>query len=401
VVAAFEELADEGKRRAYDRQLEIFGRRDGMRAKEPALDEEDAVPQCVVAYYGAARVAQVRLLATPPFAWQYFLSQMDSKALEILSKLLRGIKVTTPASEDICREGGPMGKLLSWQGPTNITRLKTGYKVVVTWESLSVCTGFTRSLTQALDWQIALLGLRSIAQERMRSHARSGVALTEDELLKVLESEPSMDLAFTISVELPGKGKKKGKAVSAPAVPDLQTAMDFRRRFLEVAGAGSPEAPLQREKRRAEQEATELRKRRKTTEQTLSAATTQEVKSRAAQATPRRQRTAAREAPPRPPCRERQAAPQPVPPTPRRSSARAARSVPVPPSPWSARRSRPSWSNATSMQAPLFALRSGRSPARGSSGPSHWCFGGTPKGSAGDDCAELIERFASSASGDA
>lgn len=287
VVAAFEELADAARRAAYDRSLELFGRRDGTAAEEPPANAAyvDALGKQSVRgeqiFFASARVAQVRLLATPPFAWQWFLAKMQSKALEFLSRLLRGVKVKAPVDDEIF-DAGPTGRLSSWQGPTCISRLKSGYKVVVTWETLSVSTGFTRSLTQAVDWQIALLWLRGLAQERMRSHARSGVALTEDELLQVLECEPTMELAFTITVQLRGEGKRKGKKVSAPSVPDLQTAMDFRRRFLDGAGMGDAEASLQREKRRAEEEAAQLRCKRRACERQLLAAAGRELQVRSA-----------------------------------------------------------------------------------------------------------------------
>jgi hypothetical protein len=228
-------------------------------------------------------------------AWPQWLAGIHDGALEALFDFLKTgatASKSTPASsavrDDIHQVGAAAGRLQSWQGPTCITRHKNGYKVVVTWASLSVCTGFTKTLTQAIDWQIVLLKARSTAQTR--SSAVLGSAglcqagrpdafdpLTEEELLQMLEAEPSLDLTFTVAVH---GGGRKGKTTYAPSVQDLRQAMDFRRRFLAASLDKKPEAELKKEKSRAEKEAAESRKKRRDAERSLSLAVTKELKAR-------------------------------------------------------------------------------------------------------------------------
>jgi len=144
---------------------------------------------------------------------------------------------------------------------------------------LNICTGFTKSLTQAIDWQIALLGMQGVAQLRMKRKGRadSKDPLTESELLQVLEREPGLELTFTITVSVGRRGK-----ISSPGVMDLHTAMEFRRMFLTAMQGKNSEAALKVEKQRAEQEASKEKKKRRLLEQKLLVAVSEELQARSA-----------------------------------------------------------------------------------------------------------------------
>jgi hypothetical protein len=160
-------------------------------------------------------------------------------------------------------------KLQASERPAHIMQTSKGYKVVLAWNALSVSTGITSSLAQAVDWQIALLWVRGVAQARVRRLTRRGTGgsigkngaknetvdavvdpLTEDELLQLLEGEPGIELTFTAVVQVYGvKGRQKQFA--APAAADLQVALDARRQLLVAARSRRPEDTLRAAQRTA------------------------------------------------------------------------------------------------------------------------------------------------------
>jgi len=86
VKLAFEELADTARRTAYDRNLILFGRKDGMGSETEASSAQKA--QCATQeksadrqYYGAARVAHFTLLANNRTTWMRTLAQMQDGVL--------------------------------------------------------------------------------------------------------------------------------------------------------------------------------------------------------------------------------------------------------------------------------------------------------------------------------
>lgn len=286
VKLAFEELVDGARRAAYDRNLVLFGRRDGMTSETTGLSSQkaQAVTQETSAdrqYYGAARVAQFSLLANSRTTWSGALAKMQDGVLANLQDILKGSK-SPQADSGLGAGGGAHGNLQGWQGPTCITQHPTnGYKVTVSWAELSVCTSFTKSLTQIIDWQIALFSMQSAAQLRMKRGGRSDSKdpLTENELLQVLEREPGLELTFTIKVT---DGGKKGKTLSVGGVTDLQLAMDFRQKLLAAARGKNPVAALKALKRNADEEATKQTKHRRICSQRLLTAVSQELQKRRA-----------------------------------------------------------------------------------------------------------------------
>eukprot|EP00933_Yihiella_yeosuensis_P055439 TRINITY_DN54223_c0_g1_i1.p1 TRINITY_DN54223_c0_g1~~TRINITY_DN54223_c0_g1_i1.p1 ORF type:complete len:563 (+),score=116.60 TRINITY_DN54223_c0_g1_i1:130-1689(+) len=286
VVAAFEELIDSSRRAAYDRTLDMFGRSDGRVSDEDqgkSADSEMPEKEVARADLGAARVAHVRLLSASPGAWAAEFSKLADNTLEALRNFLQGGSMFA-AKEDKrseAQQANDAGQVHSWNGPTCITHHRNGYKVSVTWASLHVCTGFTKSLVQAIDWQIALLWLRGLAEARMKQKGQkiSSELLTQEELLQIFELEPAMELTFTVMVRT---GGGKGKKVSSPSVQDLQVALDIRRRFLAALNSRSPESKLQQEKSKIEKELVQRRQERKALEKQLLSAASLEIRFRAA-----------------------------------------------------------------------------------------------------------------------
>jgi len=258
----------------------LFGRRDGMSSEgsvrsTQVVSQQMGKPSDHDMYFGAARVAHFTLLANSGDSWPACLAKMQDGVLGTLQDILKGSKA---AAADADSGSAANGNLQGWQGPTCITHRKSGYKVTVSWAELSICTGFTRSLTQVIDWQIALLGMQGVAQSRMKHKGRADSTdpLTESELLQVLEREPGLELTFTATVSVGSKGKK----VLSPGVMDLDTAMEFRRRFLTVMQGKNSEAALKVEKQRAEQEAIKEKKKRRLLEQKLLVAVSEELQAR-------------------------------------------------------------------------------------------------------------------------
>jgi len=286
VKIAFEELSDLERRTNYDRNLVLFGRRDGMASdttkptaapKTPVVAQEKSADRI---FYGAARVALFSLMASNWTTWLGSLTKMQDGVLNNLRDILKGSKsLVAPADQDTA--AGGIGNVQGWQGPTCITQQKSGYKVTVSWAELSICTGFTKSLTQSIDWQIALLSMQGAAQVRMkrRDRSESKDPLTENELLQVLEREPGLELVFTITVN---EGGKKGKKVSTPGVMDLKLAMDFRRKLVAATHGRNSATAVKAEKRNADQEAGKEKRKRRICEQQLLIAVNQELQARRA-----------------------------------------------------------------------------------------------------------------------
>jgi len=282
VKTAFEELSDEARRTTYDRSLVFFGRRDGMASQESVTSKQKVSsgspqkPSDFESFFGAARVAHFTLLVKSWDSWPASLAKMQDAVLSALRDILKGSKSLVAVADKGADAAN--GNLQGWGGPTCITHKKSGYKVTVSWADLSVSTGFTKSLTQVIDWQIALLGMQSVAQIRMKrkGRAESRDPLTESELLQVLEREPALELTFTITASVGSKGKK----VSSPGVMDLHTAMEFYRTFLKAASGKNAEAALKIEKRNSEQEAVKEKKKRRLLEQKLLVAVNEELQAR-------------------------------------------------------------------------------------------------------------------------
>lgn len=264
VVVAFEELGDESRRAAYDRNLELFGSRDGSGSLETtevgmAVDPDPPTPSSVPAtssavparagawppsywpedvarwWYGAARVALSKLMDLSSSAWARQIASMQEAELQALLDLLRGSKILVPAQSGSPQGAanrrrpastGGHGNQDDW-GYQGIQRSGSGYKVVMSWANLSISSVYTDSLAQAIDWQIAFAWLRSAAQARLEEClGQAADPLVDEELLEVLAAEPAIDFTFTIMVTT-----KQGKKVQTPPVSDLSKALIFQDRL--------------------------------------------------------------------------------------------------------------------------------------------------------------------------
>jgi len=242
----------------------------------------------------AARKAYLRLMASPSQSWSGSLSRMPLLTLYALQEQLHGAKVAGAAQEeaDAFDAGGHMHLP---NGSNCISKHKQGYRVTVTWLSLCVRTGFTKSLTQAIDWQIALLWVQGVAQSRMRRHRQQqnspqakllrGAAIKDndidplihEELLQIAEAEAGVELAFMATVQLSGKQSKK---LTSPAVADLPMALSFRQRFLRLAaqtGGSKLDAAIREDMQWAEKQAKKSNQQRKSAEKKLLAAVEKEL----------------------------------------------------------------------------------------------------------------------------
>lgn len=259
VSAAFDVLGDVAARAAYNLELERSGSADGLSARLPEPpnarpSNARAESQCRV----AVRLAQVRLLASSSHSCKRQLSNHQLSTLEALFALLSQKKAARGASAKAKAR-------VPAKPPCNVKCLrrdKSGYTVRVAWASLNVCTGYTQSLAQAVDWHIALCWLRDVAQTRLKSEVDAD-PLTEDEWLQALEMEPTLQGSFFFI------WKKNGKLINSPAAQDLQLAMSIQRRYLPVLEMVAYEKPLENVKRWAVQESLRFRQDRRRREQAL------------------------------------------------------------------------------------------------------------------------------------
>eukprot|EP00930_Biecheleria_cincta_P064299 TRINITY_DN4985_c0_g1_i1.p1 TRINITY_DN4985_c0_g1~~TRINITY_DN4985_c0_g1_i1.p1 ORF type:complete len:584 (-),score=136.06 TRINITY_DN4985_c0_g1_i1:46-1689(-) len=290
VVAAFEELADPSRRAAYDRRLTMFGRSDGGSADTSsglASWSEDAQtankkrpmePQDAQSYFAQARVALASLLLVSGEAtWSTALAELPELSLEALKHLLQGSASAMPPREPDPAAAEASGGSKAGGGgqmPSCISQHKSGYKVTLAWSTLQVCTDYTKCLDQAIDWQIALQWMRNLAEARMKRH-RNAKPLTQEELIMVLNAEPTLELTFTVFVTA---GGGKGKRISAPPVQDLALALEFNELFSAALVTGMP--ALQKAKREAGKEALQSKKILKARRQKLLVQVTKEIHSR-------------------------------------------------------------------------------------------------------------------------
>merc|ERR1712187_525460 len=157
------------------------------------------------------RAVHLRLLESPAQSWKEELSKLPGTTLDAVLAHLRQKKAPRGATA-----GEKRPKADVECNVKGIRRDKAGYVVKVTWASLSVSTGYTQKLDQAVDWHIALTWVKGIAQTRLQRCADSVTEdpLTQDELLQVLELAPSLQLSFMM-------GFKYGKLVYTPTTQDL------------------------------------------------------------------------------------------------------------------------------------------------------------------------------------
>eukprot|EP00931_Biecheleriopsis_adriatica_P076156 TRINITY_DN49898_c0_g1_i1.p1 TRINITY_DN49898_c0_g1~~TRINITY_DN49898_c0_g1_i1.p1 ORF type:complete len:472 (-),score=78.16 TRINITY_DN49898_c0_g1_i1:27-1421(-) len=264
VSAAFEVLGDAASRAAYDAQLTSSGNADGTgEGREDSPSAVAAKTRASQVQRAAARVAQQRLLGSPTESWRARISQLADETLKALlsqtaqPKRNRGVHVAPGEKKAYKMEAGCNNKY--------IRRDKSGYTVKVTWAGLNVCTNYTQSIAQAIDWQIALFWLKDLAQVRLKSQQSDASTdpLTEQELEQALDMEPSLQLSFFVSM------RKGGKLFHTPAAPDLSLAMDFRQSYLAAVSSDNPEDLLQQARTEAARTALEFRQERRQRERTL------------------------------------------------------------------------------------------------------------------------------------
>jgi len=153
-----------------------------------------------------------------------------------------------------------------------LRRIGTAFQVSMAWSQLQVTSTSTPSFLQAVDWQIAMMRVRSSAQARMRSGRGNQNPLNDQELSELFMTEPSLVLNFKFSFRL------LGHQVATPIIQNFWLAMEFKRRLLDAANLG--QAKVEEEKKSMCQQAIVERKNRKQSEQRLAAAVAAEVSKR-------------------------------------------------------------------------------------------------------------------------
>jgi len=305
ITSAFEELSDKSKRATYDRNLKLFGCGDGLGTLEPLTQNMSAGAPDQPApgarfWYGRARVAHVKMLLSP-CSWTNEFAKMRDEVLQALLDILDSANIShisdssgqVSASGDLCpllqtahRRGSAAGsarlsaKVLDAISNKCIVQKKSGYMVNVTWSSMTVSTAYTRSFTQAIDWQIALASTQGVAQARLAEagkRSRDLDPLLYEELHQLHEAEPSMQPSFKFTLRLFGKQEKP---VQTPTVQNLRLALELRQRFSAVLGKTNAKLHLRREKSRAERDVAQERRDRRKLERQLKAAVMRELLSR-------------------------------------------------------------------------------------------------------------------------
>ncbi|CAK0830699.1 unnamed protein product [Prorocentrum cordatum] len=218
VAAAFEELEDPDRRAAYDKKLVQSGSTDGLDAAEEQVARcpgKNAKSESVSTAV-APRALYEQLLDFLPATWPKRLLAVEIptlKALRDLADQLHKLHGMAPAHDEV------------FAAERSIHKHNNGlYSVTVSWSSLKVMSGRTRSLAQAIDWHVALTRVKSSAARRLAGSRRTGAGdeLIQDEMLAILKEEPHIQLAFQFTVQ------SHGRTVVTPASSSLKQAKEFR-----------------------------------------------------------------------------------------------------------------------------------------------------------------------------
>lgn len=213
VAVAFETLADEARRAAYDDDLRRRGCSDGLEVEdvEAGPGASAIAQQMGKQNRAAARVAHAKLLGSDPLTWARELSALTETSLECLSSVLQE-SLTPSAVESLHDE-----KVATSPTP-GLNRNGTNWVVHLCWSTLHVRTRST-SLSCALNWNAALVQMRSRAQARMRLH-RNNIMLTATEYEAAIEAAPDMYVKFFGRVPIRG-----GKVIYIPSTQDFNTVI--------------------------------------------------------------------------------------------------------------------------------------------------------------------------------
>jgi len=114
------------------------------------------------------------------------------------------------------------------------------YHVTISWAGFRIDTKQTSSLAEAIDWHIALQRARDKAQARLNGPG-SHQPLLKEELLEVLNTEPSITLTFTSCSQLSWNGKRFS-SVYTPGTEDWELVLDLRRCSLDLMQQRPPTA---------------------------------------------------------------------------------------------------------------------------------------------------------------
>eukprot|EP00928_Gymnodinium_smaydae_P053736 TRINITY_DN37662_c0_g1_i1.p1 TRINITY_DN37662_c0_g1~~TRINITY_DN37662_c0_g1_i1.p1 ORF type:complete len:828 (-),score=90.68 TRINITY_DN37662_c0_g1_i1:253-2736(-) len=232
ITLAFETLSDDAKRAEYDSDLSASrkGTKRGSTKTSTAGGRKSASSDlsratAAAEHRGAARIAYQSLWAARESTWKTRLQGLNDDVFKCLLTMVSVPLVDMPLSPT-----HPHGVGAASVVEERLSRHSNGYTVTVTWSSLSVCTQYTRSLSEAIDWQISLTRMRSNAQARLLDASSKRIAnkepLIDAELNQLLHSEPALQLAFACSIQ------RDGNLIRTPTVRDLPRALEFRRRLL-------------------------------------------------------------------------------------------------------------------------------------------------------------------------
>jgi len=283
VAAAFEVLTDQALRLAYDRDLELRESSDGLdglgATRTPASFRGVSSAVSGPSASGgqaAARVAYSELLTCGDKAWAVRLENLQGFVLQSLLDLMKDPVMRLPVLSDLDSDIAEV----SWasSGVKCIHHNQRGYFVAMKWAAFTVCTGYTQSLAQAIEWHIALARARCVALGRMRARVDRTASdpFTEDERLIVLEMEPSVCLLFRHVL------KCQGEMHYTPCTHDLRRAREFRSRLLNAWSRSGRRTAVHEEKRRLVLDARKHEQEHRVRECQLEDAVVREISARSA-----------------------------------------------------------------------------------------------------------------------
>eukprot|EP00747_Dinoflagellata_sp_TGD_P211610 gnl/TRDRNA2_/TRDRNA2_84834_c0_seq1.p1 gnl/TRDRNA2_/TRDRNA2_84834_c0~~gnl/TRDRNA2_/TRDRNA2_84834_c0_seq1.p1 ORF type:complete len:426 (-),score=65.67 gnl/TRDRNA2_/TRDRNA2_84834_c0_seq1:692-1930(-) len=175
VVQACTVLSDEKMRADYEDDLDKKASRDGEGWEAPSLTDDAEMSERSLRW--AARQVHTMLLEAPQESWPDQISELDDQELAALHSWL--MKSRSKFINESANEGGRKRKGRPSQAKKLkcIMRISGGYRVQLTWSTLTVTTRSTTSEDLAIRWHIALSYMRRLAQVRL---SRQGEKKTTD-----------------------------------------------------------------------------------------------------------------------------------------------------------------------------------------------------------------------------
>jgi len=230
VAEAFETLSESGSRRAYDRDLALFGSSDGWGGTSG-----EGVTVARHENHDLATLVHI-LCEMSPAEWPLHVASLTSSSLKQMDDLIANPNQlaseigTTQGDVHVAGGGHATTRLscLQWD------KHRRSWRVRLIMNGLQVCSGHTRSSSKASQWHISVVTLRELFRAYRNENANMPLeeawtaAFTQARSRRIYF--PAVHFSFNFRLE----AKKDGVRLRAntPSVHCLDLAMEHRKQLL-------------------------------------------------------------------------------------------------------------------------------------------------------------------------